>query len=154
MTAGGLKRLQKGTIPVLFARNGYQLPVPRPSVWLSTTCTQTQGLAINYLYPDPVFGNGVRRLSDIPDSGSDSDEMETVTVEPDQDYCVAPGMGVKANVLTDENEALRQKMRELQHQFEVLQLRQRFGTQRLVGSDADVRFYTRFAFYSHFLAFF
>ena len=86
-------------------------------------------MAINYLYPDPVFGNGVRRLSDIPDSGSDS-EMETVTVEPDQDYCVAPEMGVKANVLTDENEALRQKMRELQHQFEVLQLRQRFGTQR------------------------
>uniref|UniRef100_A0A667WZE9 THAP-type domain-containing protein n=1 Tax=Myripristis murdjan TaxID=586833 RepID=A0A667WZE9_9TELE len=32
-TAGGLRRLKKGTIPVYFLWNGYELPAPRPSVW-------------------------------------------------------------------------------------------------------------------------
>ena len=105
-------------------------PCPRPSVW----------------------ERRLRAESDIPDSGSDS-EMETVTVKPDHHYCVAPETGLRASGLTDDNEALPQKIRELQRQVEVLQLRQRFGTKRLVGLDADVHFYTRFASYSHFLAF-
>ncbi|XP_033970202.1 uncharacterized protein LOC117469856 [Trematomus bernacchii] len=58
-----------------------------------------------------------------------------------------------ANQVADENEALKMQVRELQHQLEVLQLRSRFGIQRLAGSDEDIRFYTRFATYKHFLAF-
>ena len=33
VTAGGLKRLHKGAIPVLFAWNEFQVATPRPSVW-------------------------------------------------------------------------------------------------------------------------
>ncbi|KAI4819130.1 hypothetical protein KUCAC02_004407 [Chaenocephalus aceratus] len=55
--------------------------------------------------------------------------------------------------MADENEALKMQVRERQLQLEVLQLRSRFGIQRLAGSDEDIRFYTRFATYKHFLAF-
>ena len=66
--------------------------------------------------------------------------MEVVTVAPDHDYCVIPETGERASVLTEENEALRLQIRELQHQVEVLQLRQRFGIERLVGSDCGHSF--------------
>ncbi|XP_044069917.1 uncharacterized protein LOC122884276 [Siniperca chuatsi] len=55
--------------------------------------------------------------------------------------------------MANENEALHRKISELQHQLEVLQLRTYFGIQRLAGSDEDIRFYTRFASYKHFQAF-
>ncbi|XP_033998055.1 uncharacterized protein LOC117492030 [Trematomus bernacchii] len=79
-------------------------------------------------------------------------EVETVAL-PDHEYCLNPATAVMANQVADENEALKMQVRELQHQLEVLQLRSRFGIQRLAGSDEDIRFYTRFATYKHFLAF-
>ena len=65
----------------------------------------------NDLYPDPVFGIVVRGQTW---TGSDS-EMEVVTVAPDHDYSVIPETGERASVLTEENEALRLQIRELQH---------------------------------------
>ncbi|XP_076858248.1 uncharacterized protein LOC143512151 isoform X2 [Brachyhypopomus gauderio] len=70
----------------------------------------------------------------------------------DHDY-TKTATAVMAAEIDKENEALRQTFRELQHQLEELQLRRRFGIQRLAGSDEDIRFYTRFASYKHFQAF-
>ena len=75
-------------------------------------------------------------------------------VAPDHDYCVVSETGVRATAdLVDANKALHQRIRELQLQVEGLQLRQRFGINRVMGSDDDVRFYTRFASRKYFMAF-
>lgn len=119
-------------MPLYFQWNGWELPAPRPSVW------------------------DRRPRVEIPAPESESDaemEMETDIAERDHDYCLVPETGARASDLSDENEALRLKIRELQQQVEALQLRQRFGIERLSGSDEDVRFYTRFASYKHFQAF-
>ncbi|XP_041953724.1 uncharacterized protein LOC121713279 [Alosa sapidissima] len=130
VTAGGLRRLKKGAVPVYFSWNGYELPAPRPSVWERRP----------------------RAESPAPESDSDS-EMETEIAPPDHDYSVVPQTGARASNLADENKALRRQVRELQQQLEVLKLRQRFGIERLSGSDEDVRFYTRFASYRSFMVF-
>ena len=83
----------------------------------------------------------------------DSDlEMET-EMAPDHDYCVVPQTGARASNLAEENKALCRQIRELQQQLELLNLRQRYGMERLSASDEDVRFYTWFASYSCFMAF-
>ncbi|KAL7388843.1 hypothetical protein ABVT39_021615 [Epinephelus coioides] len=76
-----------------------------------------------------------------------------VQVVPEHDYCVTPMTSVMSDELASENEALKRKVQELQNQLETLQLQSRFGLQRLAGSDEDIRFYTRFASYKHFQAF-
>ncbi|KAK5924926.1 hypothetical protein CgunFtcFv8_017498 [Champsocephalus gunnari] len=125
VTAGGLNRVQKGATPVLFAWNNYELPTPRRNVWEGRP----------------------RAESPTPDLTA---EYEVETVAPsDHNYSLNPATAVMA----DENEALKMQIRERQLQLEVLQLRSRFGIQRLAGSDEDIRFYTRFATYKHFLAF-
>lgn len=80
MTAGGLRKLKKGAIPLCFEWNGYELPALRPSVWDR--------------YP--------RVESPSPESDSD-----TEMAEMDQDYCLVPETGARASDLADENEALR-----------------------------------------------
>uniref|UniRef100_A0A672G957 THAP domain-containing protein 1 n=1 Tax=Salarias fasciatus TaxID=181472 RepID=A0A672G957_SALFA len=135
VTARGLRKLKKGAIPLYFEWNGYELPAPRPSVW----------------------DRGPRVESPTPQSDTDA-EMETEAENRseagiDHDYCLVPETATRASDLADENEALRRKIGELQQQLEALQLRQRFGIERLSGSDEDVHFYTRFASYRHFLAF-
>ena len=129
VTAKGLRRLKKGTVPVLFAWNGYELPAPRPSVW----------------------DRRPRAESPPPEPDSDS-EMET-EMPPDHEYCVVPQTGARANDLVDENEALRLQIRELQQKLEVVDLRPRFGIERLSTSDVKVRFYTRFASYRSLMSF-
>ncbi|KAM3613126.1 uncharacterized protein V6R79_020862 [Siganus canaliculatus] len=130
VTAAGLRKLKKGAIPLYFQWNGWELPASRPSVW------------------------DRRPRVESPALESESDvEMETDKAEMDHDYCLVPEIGARASDLADENEALLRKIGELQQQLEGLQLRQRFGIERLSGSDEDVRFYTRFASYKHFLAF-
>ncbi|KAF3844426.1 hypothetical protein F7725_007589 [Dissostichus mawsoni] len=122
VTAGGLKRLQKGATPVLFAWNNYELPTPRRNVWERRP----------------------RAESPTPDLTA---EYEVETVAPlDHDYCLTPVMAVMANQVADESEALKIKIRELQLQLEVLQLRTRYGIQCLAGSDEDIRFYTRLVY--------
>ncbi|XP_055034355.1 uncharacterized protein [Paramisgurnus dabryanus] len=129
VTAGGLRRLKKGAVPVYFSWNGYKLPAPRPSVWERRP----------------------RAESPAPESDSDS-EMDT-EMAIDHDYCVVPETGARASNLADENEALRRQIRELQQQLEAQKLRQRFGIDRLSTSDENMRFYTRFASYKSFMAF-
>ncbi|XP_063760850.1 uncharacterized protein LOC134878620 [Eleginops maclovinus] len=129
VTAGGLRRLQKAATPRLFAWNNYELPTPRRNVW---ECRP-------------------RAESPTPDLTAES-VMETVA-PPDHDYCLTLATAVMVNQVADENEALKIKIRGLQLQLEVLQLQARFGIQRLAGSDEDIRFYTRFASYKHFQAF-
>ncbi|XP_022519890.2 uncharacterized protein LOC111190408 [Astyanax mexicanus] len=132
VTAGGLRRLQSGAVPLLFSWNEYTLPTPRQNVWERRPRAE-----------EP--------LHDLPADLESEDDMDTAA--PDHDYCLTPATAVMAAEMANENEALRQKIGELQHQLEVLQLRTRFGIQRLVGSDEDIRFYTRFATYKHFQAF-
>ena len=115
-------RVQKGATPVLFAWNNYELPTPRRNVWERRP----------------------RAESPTPDLTAEY-EVETVAL-PDHEYCLNPATAVMANQVADENEALKMQVSELQHQLEVLQLRSRFGIQRLAGSDKDIRFYTRFVY--------
>ncbi|KAF3851634.1 hypothetical protein F7725_013406, partial [Dissostichus mawsoni] len=87
----------------------------------------------NYELPTPrrnVWERRPRAESPTPDMTAEY-EVETVA-PPDHDYCLNPATAVMAN-----------QIRELQLQLEVLQLRSRFGIQRLAGSDEDIRFYTR-----------
>ena len=104
--------------------------------WLQTT------------YPQTVWERRPRAESPAPESDSDS-EMVT-EMAPDHDYCVVHKTGARASNLADENETLHCQIRELQ---QVLKLRQRFGIERLSASDEDVRFYTKFASYRSFMAF-
>ncbi|KAI4816673.1 hypothetical protein KUCAC02_008989, partial [Chaenocephalus aceratus] len=112
---GGLNGVQKGATPVLFAWNNYELPTPRRNVWERRP----------------------RAESPTPDLTA-----EYEVAPPDHDYSLNAATTVMVNQVADENEALKIQVRELQHQLEVLQLRSRFGIQRLAGSDEDIRFYT------------
>uniref|UniRef100_A0A3Q1HZH2 THAP domain-containing protein 1 n=1 Tax=Acanthochromis polyacanthus TaxID=80966 RepID=A0A3Q1HZH2_9TELE len=131
VTAGGLRKLKKGVIPLYFEWNGYELPAPRPSVWDQRTRVEIP----------------------VPESDSDA-EMETASeAETDHDYCLVPETGARASDLADKNEALRRRIGELEQQLEALELRQCFGIERLYGSDEDMHFYTRFASYRHLMAY-
>ncbi|KAG5273005.1 hypothetical protein AALO_G00171710 [Alosa alosa] len=70
---------------------------------------------------------------------------------PDHTYSVSTS--TSSFELVTKCEALTQKVAELQHQLESIQLQSRFGLQHIVGSDADLRYYTRFASYEHFKRF-
>ncbi|KAG9279343.1 hypothetical protein AMEX_G4865 [Astyanax mexicanus] len=76
-----------------------------------------------------------------------------VQLAQDHDYCVTPTTSAVTDALSDENEALRRRVQELEHRLETLQLQSHFGLHRLAGSDEDIRFYTRFASYKHLQAF-
>lgn len=128
VTPAGLKRLRKGAIPVLFSWNEYSLPNPRPSVWERRPRAERPN------------------VTPTPDLTEDSESVMTTSVAPDHDYCFTPATAVMAHEVTNENEALHLKIRRLEKQVEVLQqrvLQQRFGMERLAGSDDDIRFYTR-----------
>lgn len=136
LTTGGLKRLQKGSVPVLFPWNEYELPTPRMSVW--ERCQRPES-------PDPV---------------SDEEMEATDVTSADHDYAVTAQTGVRANALAEENKALHQRILELENKIdglankiEVLTLGQRFGIHRFDVSDDNFRFYTRFASRAHFEAF-
>ncbi|KAG9266109.1 hypothetical protein AMEX_G20612 [Astyanax mexicanus] len=76
-----------------------------------------------------------------------------VQLAQDHDYCVTPTTSAVTDALSDENEALRRRVQELEHRLETLQLQSHFGLHRLAGADEDIRFYTRFASYKHLQAF-
>ncbi|KAG9279345.1 hypothetical protein AMEX_G4867 [Astyanax mexicanus] len=73
----------------------------------------------------------------------DSDSEMDVQLAQDHDYCVTPTTSAVTDALSDENEALRRRVQELEHRLETLQLQSHFGLHRLAGSDEDIRFYTR-----------
>ncbi|KAG7457479.1 hypothetical protein MATL_G00227510 [Megalops atlanticus] len=130
VTDGGQRRLNKGAVPSLFAWNDYTVPALRLNVWERRPRCPSPDLA-----------------------ASDSNSEMQVQIAPDHDYSVTPTTSVMADELANENEALKRRIQGLQNQLETLQLQSRFGLQRPAGSDEDVRFYTRFASYKHFQAF-
>ncbi|KAI4899983.1 hypothetical protein NFI96_001451 [Prochilodus magdalenae] len=130
VTAVGKRELNKGAVPCLFAWNDYSMPAPRLNVWQRRPRC-----------PSPVL------------AASDTDQEMEVQIAPDRDYSVTPTTSAVADALANKNEALKRKIQELQHQLEASQLQSRFGLQWLAGSDEDIRFYTRFASYKHFQAF-
>ncbi|RVE66312.1 hypothetical protein OJAV_G00106060 [Oryzias javanicus] len=68
--------------------------------------------------------------------------MELDTLAPDHDYCITPTTAMVADQLAEENDTLRQKVKELDLHTEALQPRSCFGLKRFEGSDEDIRFYT------------
>ncbi|KAK0155168.1 hypothetical protein N1851_002493 [Merluccius polli] len=76
--------------------------------------------------------------------------MEVVAVAADHMYHVTPE---RASGMAAEIDAMQLKLNEMESRIEVLTLRQRFGLHRLEGSNSDFRFFTRFASYQHFMAF-
>lgn len=60
----------------------------------------------------------------------------------EHDYCAAPNPSVVDLALV-ENKELREENRELRRQIEAVNVRQSFGLQRFIGSDDDIRLYTR-----------
>ncbi|XP_023659192.2 uncharacterized protein [Paramormyrops kingsleyae] len=79
--------------------------------------------------------------------------MEVATLAPDHDYCLSRTTARVAGQLAEENDALREKVKELELQIQALQLSSCFGLRRFAGSDEDIRFYTRFHSYDHLMAF-
>ncbi|XP_031172173.1 uncharacterized protein LOC116061939 [Sander lucioperca] len=131
----GPRHLKKGAVPCLFAWNKFSIPTPRLNVWQRHPRPPTPEL--------------------LPaDTTEEEDSVQPMEVTvTDHDCCVTPNTSVVVYELTRENEKLREKIEQLQHQLESLQLRSTFGLQRIAGSDEDIRFYTRFASYKSFLAF-
>ncbi|XP_037551174.1 uncharacterized protein LOC119427608 [Nematolebias whitei] len=114
--------LKKGAVPALFEWNNYSLPPPRPAVW--------------------------ERRKRPPPEDSEEEDNTTASVDThkDHDYAASPDPAVVDSVL-EENNNLREEVRQLREQVESLTLRQRFGIHRFASSDKDIRFFTRFASY-------
>lgn len=99
--------------------------------------------AIPVLFHWNNFSLGERRLSVWERTAREPETVETR--EPDcvhdHDYCVGPDPAVVDSVL-EENQRLREEVAQLRQQLEQMSL-SRFGIQRFVGSDVDIRFFTR-----------
>ncbi|KAI4876977.1 hypothetical protein NFI96_004807 [Prochilodus magdalenae] len=91
VTAVGKRKLNKGTVPCLFAWNDYSMPAPRLNVWQHRPRC-----------PSPVL------------AASDTDQEMEVQIAPDHDYSVTPTTSAMADALANKNEALKRKRQELQ----------------------------------------
>ncbi|XP_030605162.1 uncharacterized protein LOC115794060 [Archocentrus centrarchus] len=120
----GRRCLKKGAVPALFERNNYSVPLPRPGVW-------------------------ERRQRPPPEGSEEEDNIPTNAtgdVLKEHDYASSLDPAV-VDLVLEENNALRDEIRQLREQIESLMLRQRFGIHRFAASDKDIRFFTRFASY-------
>ncbi|XP_008407578.1 uncharacterized protein ftr97 [Poecilia reticulata] len=117
----GRRRLKKGSVPALFEWNNFSLPLPPPGVWETSK------------RPPP---------EDIEEAAN---PPANVYIK-EHDYASAPDPAV-VDLVLEENDALREEVRQLREQAESLTLRQRFGIHRFASSDKDIRFFTRFASY-------
>lgn len=117
-TTKGCRKLVQGAVPCLFEWNNFCLSAPRRNVW--ERCPKRPS-------PPPS------------ETGSDG-EMEVSLPLEDSEISMP---AAAPSELVEEIETWKQKVQELQQQIETLQLQSRFGLERLVGSDEDIRFYTR-----------
>ncbi|ROJ46205.1 hypothetical protein DPX16_10930 [Anabarilius grahami] len=85
----------------------------------------------------------------LPDSDMEENEME---IDRGHDYCSVPEPAA-LDLSLCENEELKSEIEDLRKQLEQAKVNSRFGLQRFVGSDEDIRFYTRFATHKHMMAF-
>lgn len=132
LSEGVKRRLKTGAVPCLFEWNNFTLPAPRLNVW------QRQPRPSS---PDPHPADAETTTPPLPPV--QLDHPYSVTMKP-----------VNYDLLL-ENEALRNKVTEYERvmegmrlQMESMQLHSRFGLHHLVGSDEDIRYYTRWV-YNH-----
>ncbi|XP_014896595.1 uncharacterized protein ftr97 [Poecilia latipinna] len=117
----GRRRLRKGAVPALFEWNNFSLPLPPPGVWET-------------------------RKRPLPEDSEEEANPPANVCTKEHDYASAPDPAV-VDLVLEENDALREEIRQLREQAESLTLRQRFGIHRFASSDNDIRFFTRFASY-------
>lgn len=86
-----------------------------------------------------------------PDNPSGEEPME-IDCNREHDYCAVPEPA-SLDMALNEICNLKEKLETLQIENEELKIQSTFGLQRFAGSDDDIRFYTRFASYSHFMKF-
>ncbi|XP_076876897.1 uncharacterized protein LOC143526126 [Brachyhypopomus gauderio] len=123
------RRLKKGSVPGVFEWNRHTQTNPRLSVW------ERRERPCN--------------VSSL-DDGSAA-ELRDVSLQH-HDYDATPEPGA-VDLLIMKNKELEEQLQQLKAKLEDLSVKQRFGLQRFVGSDDDIRFYTRFATYDHLMAF-
>ncbi|KAM4553374.1 uncharacterized protein V3H82_017822 isoform 1-T1 [Fundulus diaphanus] len=94
------------------------------------------------VYPLPLLAPVVE------ESGKEAQVPDGVPVDvlKEHDYAADPDRALVDQVL-EENQTLREKIRQQRQMVEGLSLRQRFGIYRFSASDKDIRFFTRFASY-------
>ncbi|KAJ8271412.1 hypothetical protein COCON_G00102710 [Conger conger] len=78
--------------------------------------------------------------------------MDVSSCLQEHDYCVAPNPAALDDAQA-QIESLTKRIEFLQKQLETVQLQSKFSLRRFAGSDEDIRFYTRFATYEHFMCF-
>ncbi|KAI4873698.1 hypothetical protein NFI96_027449 [Prochilodus magdalenae] len=123
------RRLKKGSVPTVFEWNRLTQTNPRLGVWERRE------------RPSNVIS-----LDD-----SSAAELLDVSLQH-HDYDATPEPGA-VDLLIMKNKELEEELQQLKAKLEDLSVKQRFGLQRFVGSDDDIRFYTRFATYDHLMAF-
>uniref|UniRef100_A0A3B3UUJ4 THAP domain-containing protein 1 n=1 Tax=Poecilia latipinna TaxID=48699 RepID=A0A3B3UUJ4_9TELE len=96
----GRRRLKKGAVPALFQWNNFSLPLPRPGVW-------------------------ERRKRPLPEDSEEEANPPANVYTKEHDYASAPDPAV-VDLVLEENNALREEIRQLRKQMESLSLRQRF----------------------------
>ncbi|KAK9977008.1 hypothetical protein ABG768_018829 [Culter alburnus] len=79
-------------------------------------------------------------------------EENAMEIDHGHDYCSVPEPAA-LDLSLCENEELKREIEDLWKQLEQAKVNSRFGLQRFAGFDEDIRFYTRFASYKHFQAF-
>ena len=121
-TPGGLHRLRKGALPVLFEWNGYEVR-QRVSIW------QRRERPTNC--PDQT-------VRDI--DGDDETVMEVPSF--DHDYCTAPEPAT-VDLALNEMDEMKDLVTQLKKQVEDLSLKCKFGLHRFEGSDSQIRAFTR-----------
>ena len=116
---GKLRRSKKGAVPALFSWNNFQIPAPRASVWERRPRAES--------------------LPPVHDINSE-EEMEVAILAPDHDYFLTPTTTMIADQFAEENDTLRQKVKELEQQIQALQqLQSCFGLKHFAGLDEDIR---------------
>ncbi|XP_061591062.1 uncharacterized protein LOC133456583 isoform X1 [Cololabis saira] len=110
---------------------------------------------------EPKTLNGRRRLikGAVPtlfewnDYTVPPEEQEQLTdVTMDHNYCSVPEPSAPDTSLSTV-EDLTEELQDLRKEMQELRVQREFGLQRFAGSDADIRFYTRFPSYNHLMAF-
>uniref|UniRef100_A0A3B3U6I5 THAP domain-containing protein 1 n=1 Tax=Poecilia latipinna TaxID=48699 RepID=A0A3B3U6I5_9TELE len=92
----GRRRLKKGAVPALFQWNNFSLPLPRPGVW-------------------------ERRKRPLPEDNEEEANPPANVCTKEHDYASAPDPAV-VDLILEENDALREEIRQLRKQVESLTL--------------------------------
>ncbi|KAJ8356868.1 hypothetical protein SKAU_G00196620 [Synaphobranchus kaupii] len=116
-TPGGLRRLKKGAVPLLFQWNNYVLPSRLPSVWER------------------------RERSTSAENYGDDDDADDIHCAQDHDYCAVPDPAVvdlSLDLARTEKEEMQSKIAKLTAELEEMTVRSCFGLQRFAGSAEDI----------------